>query len=172
MRLFFALWPDDATRAALAGAAALLNLRDGRPVRRADLHLTLAFLGEVPEARVAALCAMASALRATGFELDIAAAGWWRRSRVAWLAPTQVPAALTRLAAALTAGAGLAADAVGNYRPHLTVARGVRRPPGLLSAFSVLWPVQDFALISSISDAQGARYQVLAQWPLEAAVFD
>ena len=166
MRLFFALWPDDATRAALAGAAALLNLRDGRPVSRADLHLTLAFLGEVPETRVAALCAMAAALRATSFELDITAAGWWRRSRVAWLAPATVPLALTTLATALQQGAGIASEGAASYRPHVTVARTVRHPPTQPSAFSVHWAARDFALISSNSAATGARYQALGTWRL------
>ena len=172
MRLFFALWPDDATRAALAGAAALLNLRDGRPVVRADLHLTLAFLGEVPEVRVAALVAAAAALREDGFELDIAAAGWWRRSRVAWLAPRTVPTPLDALASALRHAAGLTEAGLGQYRPHITIARGVRRPPGLFAAFSVPWAVRSFALVSSNSAATGARYQVLAQWPLGGASVD
>ena len=172
MRPFFALSPDDATRAALAGAAALLNLRDGRPLARADLHLTLAFLGEVPDTRVAAVSAMAAALALPGFDLTISAAGWWRRSRVAWLAPATVPAALGALAHALHHGAGLAFDDAGGYRPHITVARAVRRPPGLMESFTVRWPVRDFALISSNSAAAGQRYQCLAQWPLEGVVCD
>lgn len=172
MRLFFALWPDDATRVALAGAAALLTLRDGRSVAQADLHVTLAFLGEVPQARVAALRMMAAALRQEPFELEIATAGWWRRSRVAWLSPSSVPAPLAALAASLHEGAGITAQAAANYRPHVTVARGVRRPPGLLAGFSVPWAVRSFALIASNSDAIGARYQSLAQWPLAGTVFD
>lgn len=176
MRLFFALWPDDATRAALAGAAALLNLRDGRLTARADLHLTLAFLGEVPDTHVEALCEMAATLRAPGFDLTVSAAGWWRRSHVAWLAPGAVPAPLAALAAALAAalhrGAERPFDDTGSYRPHITVARGVRRPPGLAASFSVPWQVRDFALISSNSSGSGPRYQCLAQWPLTPAVFD
>lgn len=172
MRLFFALWPDDATRDALASAAALLNLRDGRPAQRADLHMTLAFLGEVPEARVAALCAMAGGLRVSSFELGISAAGWWRRSRLAWLAPATVPPALTALGMALQQGAGIAAEGVASYRPHVTVARGVRRPPGLLASFSVPWAARDFVLVSSNSASTGPRYQTLAQWPLASACVD
>ena len=172
MRLFFALWPDDPTRAALAAAAALLTLRDGRPVAQAELHVTLAFLGEVPPARVAALKAMAAALRQGSFELEIATAGWWRRSRVAWLAAATVPAPLAALAASLHEGAGITAEAPTSYRPHVTVARGVRRPPGLLAGFSVPWTVRNFALIASNSEATGARYQTLAQWPLAGTVVD
>lgn len=171
-RLFFALWPDDATRSALADAAGLLSLRDGLPVASADLHVTLAFLGEVPQARMAELCAMAAALRQGAFELEISSAGWWRRSRVAWLAPSIVPAPLVALATCLRDGAGITSEGAANYRPHVTVARGVRRPPGLLAGFSVPWAVGNFALITSNSDVIGARYQTLAQWPLAGSVFD
>ena len=166
------MWPDAATRAALAAAAALLTLRDGRPVEPADLHVTLAFLGEVPQARVAELCAMAAALRQEPFELEIATAGWWRRSRVAWLAPLRVPAPLVALAAALRDGAGITTEPAASYRPHVTIARGVRRVPGLLAGFSVPWAVRSFALIASNSVATGGRYQSLAEWPLTGAVFD
>ncbi|MBK8958875.1 MAG: RNA 2',3'-cyclic phosphodiesterase [Proteobacteria bacterium] len=172
MRLFFALWPDDATRAAVASAASLLNLRDGRPLARADLHLTLAFVGEVPEERVGELGAMAAALDMPGFDLMLVAAGWWRRSRVAWLAPDVVPIPLQRLAAALRRGAELPVVDAGSFRPHVTVARGVRRPPGLLASFSVPWQVRDFALVSSNSQGPGPHYRCLAQWPLRDAVFD
>ena len=172
MRLFFALWPDDATRAALNAAAALLTLRDGRPVAHADLHVTLAFVGEVAESRVAELGAMAATLRPGAFELEISSAGWWRRSRVAWLAPASVPAPLVALATRLHEGAGITAAAPAHYRPHVTVARGVRRPPGLLASFSVPWAVRSFALIASNSGAVDARYQSLAEWPLTGVLVD
>ena len=172
MRLFFALGPDDATRAALAEAAALLTVRDGRPVAYADLHLTLAFLGEVPEASLPALKALAGSQRQRVFDLDIVVAGWWRRSRVVWLAPEQVPAPLAALAAALRAGAGLAGEATVPDQPHVTVARQVRHPPGLLAPIRVVWPVRDFALFCSNSSSTGPRYQTLAQWPLASACVD
>lgn len=172
MRVFFALGPDDATRAALAEAAALLTVRDGQPLAHADLHLTLAFLGEVPQQRLPALKAFAASLRHRAFDLDIAAAGWWRGSRVAWLAPLQVPAPLAALAAALRAGAGRAGDAAAHYQPHVTVARHVRRPPGLLGPVRVVWPVRDFALFCSNSSGTEPRYQTLAQWPLTSACVD
>ena len=55
-RLFFALWPDDAQRAALAHATRkAVRSSGGRPVPEHSLHVTLAFLGSVPERRVAEL---------------------------------------------------------------------------------------------------------------------
>jgi 2'-5' RNA ligase len=54
-RMFFALWPDAAARAALAGLAAeVVRGGGGRAPAAANLHLTLAFVGAVaPERREA-----------------------------------------------------------------------------------------------------------------------
>ena len=111
-------------------------------------------------------------MRPGAFELEISSAGWWRRSRVAWLAPASVPAPLVALATRLHEGAGITAAAPAHYRPHVTVARGVRRPPGLLASFSVPWAVRSFALIASNSGAVDARYQSLAEWPLTGVLVD
>ena len=51
MRLFFALWPDGDTRKAINGLARpAVRRAGGRPVPARHFHMTLAFLGEVPEA--------------------------------------------------------------------------------------------------------------------------
>ena len=92
-RLFFALWPDAAARDALAKAAACVDVREGHRVRPANLHLTLAFLGSVPAAAQAALMAAEPAPGAAAFTLEVGLAGWWRTSRVAWLAPLEEPLA-------------------------------------------------------------------------------
>ena len=58
-RLFCALWPDAATRAALENARSALFPLSGRPVEAANLHVTLVFLGAVDAARLPALIALA-----------------------------------------------------------------------------------------------------------------
>jgi 2'-5' RNA ligase len=58
MRLFFATFPDGETRNLIASAAASLPLGDGaRRVSCENYHITLAFAGEVSDAR-AARCAL------------------------------------------------------------------------------------------------------------------
>ncbi|MEQ8661605.1 MAG: RNA 2',3'-cyclic phosphodiesterase, partial [Gammaproteobacteria bacterium] len=138
-RLFFALWPDARTRDALAAAAAQVDVRDARRVRPENLHLTLAFLGAVPALAEDALCAVPPAPGATSFALDIGLAGWWRDSRVAWLAPLDVPDALPALHAAVSSAARAAgiAPACQPYRPHVTIARAARRAPRAAGAFAV-----------------------------------
>ena len=50
-RVFFALWPDDATRAAISRATReAVRLSGGRPIAKERLHVTVAFLGELTAA--------------------------------------------------------------------------------------------------------------------------
>lgn len=59
-RLFFALWPDEPSRAALADATQeFVRGRGGRPVPAGNFHVTLAFLGSVREELVPELLAIA-----------------------------------------------------------------------------------------------------------------
>mgnify|MGYP000476470295 CR=1 FL=1 len=55
-RIFFALWPDDAVRQALFHWQTHNLSGKVRWSHRADLHLTLHFLGMVDEARIDELC--------------------------------------------------------------------------------------------------------------------
>ena len=50
-RVFFALWPDDATRAAISRATReAVRTSGGRPIAKERLHVTIAFLGELTAA--------------------------------------------------------------------------------------------------------------------------
>lgn len=62
-RLFLALWPTAAMQSELADAARAVmeSARGGREIPRESLHLTLAFLGSVPEASLPTLRKLASA---------------------------------------------------------------------------------------------------------------
>ena len=168
-RLFLALWPDSATRAALAAAAR--DLLDGvraRPVPAENLHLTLAFLG--PTAAARRLCAEAAAarLRLPGFRLVLDEAGFFARAGVVWLGCRQAPAPLLELVQGLRTGladCGFAPD-TRPYRAHVTVGRKLRGRPRLAPPPPLAWEVRDFVLVRSRTRPDGAAYEVLTRWPL------
>lgn len=169
LRLFFALWPGEGVREALWQASRqLVRASGGKPVPRENLHLTLAFLGSVPEALLPALREAAASLALPGFSVTLDQAGYWPRPRVAWLAPTRLPPALPALVSDLwRAMAGFPVEPdTRPYRPHLTLARKVSRPGPLVLSQPVHWPVSEFCLVRSVSDRAGARYEPLARYHL------
>lgn len=166
-RLFFALWPDEAAREALAAASRRLAARcGGRPVPAANLHLTLVFLGEVDPGRIPALRRAAQAAPGEGFTLVLDLVGAFRRAGVAWAGCRRPPPELLALQADLerrVRAAGFACDERA-FAPHLTLARKVRDPVEVGEAPAVAWRVGAFALVESARGEGG--YRTLAEWPL------
>lgn len=172
LRLFFALWPDEALRAALAAITADLAAEcGGRATARANLHVTLAFLGSVPRERVAAFETMAAALPREPFELQLDTLGYWRRSGIVWAGAARVPAALLRLAADMKHGLQALGWPVDErpFAAHATLVREARRGPANPALALPPWSVSDFVLVSSTQHAGGVHYAPLGRWRLRPA---
>lgn len=172
-RLFFALWPDPATREALAHATRkAVRHSGGRPVPAGNLHATVAFLGTVAAGTLPALEAAGAAAAAAGqpFPLLLDAIEFWSKPQVL-VATGPTPPAAVELAGRLWRAAvplGIARD-LRPLRIHLTLARKVRKPAPGLALHPVAWTVADLALVESVTDPAGARYTPLARWPFGAA---
>jgi 2'-5' RNA ligase len=168
LRLFFALWPDTATRSALDHAAA--NLHDawgGRRMRADSLHLTLAFLGATPTAKLDAVKDAAGSVGVAGFTITLDRYACWQHNRIGWLGAQQVPTALTQLADVLALALcerELTVDAK-PFVPHVTVLRNTACADASAIA-PVVWRAQDFALVASPGADAAEGYRVLARWPL------
>ena len=168
-RLFFALWPDDAVRAALHQASMDLLGKRIKRISQDNLHLTLAFAGTVTAPVRACLEAGAGKLRCPAFELSIDHAGHWPRPRIIWIGPTHTPPALWSLAGqlhALLGDCGLQSE-TRPYLPHITLARKVSKPPASAHIDAMHWSIRHFCLLESVSGARGVSYRRLVSWTLE-----
>jgi 2'-5' RNA ligase len=172
-RLFFALWPSEAMRDALVHATRkAVRSSGGRPVPGESLHLTLAFLGPVAERRVAELTPLAREVAAVAsaetIDLLFDRLEHWRAAQLLCALPAAPPmsvgALAQRLKERLSAG-GFALD-LKPFRPHVTVARKVPRPPRTLAMHPLLWTFTGFALIESRTEPSGALYSVVESYPL------
>jgi len=172
--LFFALWPDDALRQQLMQYRDTLAAHaDGRPIPAENIHLTLAFLGRTDARRRACVETLANAIQCPPFELQLNRSGYWPRPRVWWIAPVEMPEALTALAADLHAGAegcGLKLDAR-PYRAHITLMRKPAHSPKDTDLQPLNWPVDRFVLVRSIILPQGVKYEVVREWKLAEEEF-
>ena len=164
-RLFFAVWPDAPAVKYLHEAARDAQRHcGGRLMCRETLHLTLAFLGEVPAARVADATAVADDMSFAPFTLTLDRLDYWKHNRILWAGGES--AELAMLATSLGDGlraAGFRLDA----RPfvaHLTLLREARceAPP---VADPVAWPVREFTLVESNLAPGGSRYDIIGRWP-------
>lgn len=131
MRLFIAMnFPEELRTRWVEGAAALRAVAPGaRWAPPAQMHLTLAFLGERPESIISPLTSGLDGIAATSPRLSVAVQGigafpTWRHARIVWLGVEQSPP-LMRLAEAIAHTCrelGMPGESR-PFHPHITLAR-------------------------------------------------
>ena len=181
MRLFFSVPLADEARSAASSAVRAMKRAAGDAAlswtKDEQLHFTLAFLGERPEADLPRLREVASSCaRLSAFELILSGAGAFpnpRRPRILWLGAGQGGPELTELAACLAAGLRSAGFELEDrpFHAHLTVARvkpggerGASRalgasPQGELARMRV----DRLHLMQSQLSPQGAKHAVVGE---------
>ncbi len=169
-RLFFALWPDEALRQQLKRLLAKEPFRaiDARPVPPENFHITLRYLGLLPVSQRVCAEQIADNIHADSFQLVLDQAGYWRSPKVAWLGASKIPPILLNLVRELETGlelCGLEPESR-SYQPHLTFLRKAR-PEALPSTIPpVIWQVDRFVLVHSITLPEGVRYEIVRSWNL------
>lgn len=169
MRLFFALWPPAATVAALAAwAKGAQALAGGRATRRESIHLTLAFLGEVAEARAEDAIRAARSVRGTKHALPIERAKVWAHNQIGWVGPERTPPALVHLTNSLRQSLLAEGFAIEDrpFAAHVTLLRKVGKAALLPRLPALEWPVDEFTLVHSRLSQKGSSYEVLARFGL------
>ena len=166
--MFFALVPLPSLAQSLGALARDLARRArGRPVPAENVHLTLAFVGAWPHARLPELLDIGAQLGGAPIELRLDTLGGFRRAGVAWIGAAATPP-LTALATSLAtrlAALGVALDDR-PLAPHVTLVRKCRGPYPDERVAPFAWKADAVTLLESQTRAEGARYRPLARWPL------
>lgn len=164
-RVFFALWPDAATRKQMQTIAAGIPLAPRQRVNADNLHVTLVFIGGVEDELLPAIVQPMAAIKAAPFTLRFDQLSFWRKPRILCLTCSQVDTAVLQLVADLSAPlAALQIDLdTRPYSPHITLARHVAAKPEL-SFESLIWRAEGFALVESVATRDGTVYQPLHTW--------
>lgn len=181
MRLFLAVELPATVQAALSRLASELGARlhGWRFVRPGSVHLTLRFLGEVPDDTDAASRRAWRAAAGAGRAARLAVGGLGTfppgsRPRVLWVGVREVGGggALAELAAGLESAARQAGfePEPRPFRPHLTLARAARgarpQPPDADEAVLAEFDAGEVVLFRSRLLRDGARYTPLERFPL------
>ena len=167
-RLFFALWPPASIALALHKAAeAALPITKGRIMDQESLHLTLAFLGDIPITRVRDVQAIAASIQQPAFDVRLDQVSYWPHNRLLWAGCRQPPPPLMALATTLQSqlrNAGFPLEER-PFVPHVTLQRHCQAahesslPP-------LCWRADHFALVASNPQLGRAHYTTLMEWPL------
>ena len=172
MRLFAAAWPDEEALAHLEAALSSLRnpLGDLRWRPRLRWHVTLAFLGEVDEARLPAVRRALGDVAARHDQVDaVALAGAGAFGRIVWVGLEPRPSALEPVAHDLARSLRERGFPIERraWTPHLTVARARSATAQVPQACEALhdyagpgWPVREITLVRSTT-GPSPEYAVL-----------
>lgn len=128
MRAFLAVEPSGEALDALQGFVGALGAHRNwlRPVKREQIHLTLRFFQDIPEAQAAAMKEALSGAGLRGFQAQLTSIGCfpkWKRPRVIWVgcSPAEEWKALHGSVEEKLAALGFQKDP--RFHPHITLAR-------------------------------------------------
>ena len=163
MRCFIAAWPDEPTRLALRSVSDDVQKRVEH--RRAsevdDLHLTLAFIGELADDVAYDLSDAIASVRFRPFTWRLDTLGFFSEAGVVWIgASAEATKSLTALAERVRALLDHVAVAYDRrpLAPHVTLLRGVKN----FVAEKVVpfeWHIDSIALYRSSAARRAPRYQ-------------
>jgi 2'-5' RNA ligase len=173
LRLFFALRPDRAARAALHRLAQEVAHRgQGRAPAETNLHVTVAFVGKAAESDVATLSAIGQRIAQAILPFDVVLDRIGGTSYgIAWLAPDRASEALGELHHVLADALRAQGFAVERrmFRPHVTLARDCIRAAHRGQVAPIRWRAERLTLESSTLAPGGSQYRTLASWPFADA---
>ncbi len=144
------------------------HLACGEPVPTQNLHLTIAFVGEVPWERVAELRRIGAGLRVPRCELQFDALEYWPKPEVVVVAAREIPESLANVWQELHARLAASQFALTpkRLRPHVTLARKVSQAPVLQPITPVAWQADQCCLVRSQGGSTHAIYTVVDTWSL------
>jgi RNA 2',3'-cyclic 3'-phosphodiesterase len=164
LRLFFALWLDVEVTRQLAQVAGQLNLESrSRRIDPKNYHVTLAFVGEVPAAKLAVLQQIGRSLHARQFTFSCDSIEFWPESQVVVATARATPPGLIDLGRKLNDAIGLPPE---RLRAHVTLARKVTQASVPQAMSPVVWRATNFSLIRSDTGGVESAYTVLDTWSL------
>jgi len=171
VRLFVAAWPTDTVVRLLGELRTSLEESGLRWVRPEHWHVTLAFLGSVPDQELDALTAALGAAAASEHPVTaVLGPATTALGRGVLCVPVDGLDALAITVGAASAPFGRAEDGeTGPFTGHLTLARARRgRVPAHLlgSPANASWRVEELALVSSVTGREGPRYTTEARFTL------
>ncbi|HHH0144433.1 TPA: RNA 2',3'-cyclic phosphodiesterase [Yersinia enterocolitica] len=169
-RLFFALTlPDVLQQRIVQWRADNFPPETGRPIAAANLHLTLAFLGEVSHAKAQVLQQQAGRINQSGFNVTLDDIGHWPGSGVVWLGCKNPQRGLLQLAQLLrsqVARSGCYQTPL-PFHPHVSLFRGAIRPVAIpAKTTNESFQADHFSLYESVYARGRTRYNMVQSWPL------
>jgi 2'-5' RNA ligase len=141
-----------------------------KSVPMVNFHITLSFLGQVSDKALDMLCSRMDKTEFAKVSLKLERMAYWPKPKVLFLAPSHTPQSLVTLAKATERIANSCKIVMrqDDYKPHVTIARGLKsNPPCELFPPNVSCEFDKVHLFESVSGKHGVRYPIRKSWQLK-----
>lgn len=164
-RCFLACWPGPEISACLDELSGTLRKQvGGRRVPLKNIHVTLAFLGDLIPAQLSAVENCCPSMTKC-FDLTLDRIGYWKQGGIVW-AGTRVPdpgfMEFAELIRDSLRRVGFRVD-TRPFVPHLTLLRRARRRPRA-RVEAIEWRIEEYSLVASELKPTGSHYSILRRW--------
>lgn len=167
-RLFFACWPDDAVRESIMATSDEIIIPNGRRIQAENLHLTLAFIGDVSEQQAERYALAAESVNAPAFDMTLQGYGHFQRPKVFYMGVPSIPKALQQLYEGLNEQLipqGYHPEQRA-YTPHVSLYRKAEQLVETLPAIAIDWHIDRFFLAESTFGPGYAIYRRIQEYKL------
>lgn len=166
-RMFLGLWPNEEQIDQLYAVQSAYT-QMGREVPPENFHITLLFLGNISNSTVESLRHGLSDLMIQPFSVRLDRLGYFDKTKIFWIGPTHVPEQMNVLFKNVRQQAQRCEirHLTKKYVPHTTLLRqceGLSTDPIL---HPIDWYVDEFHLIESRMEPEGAQYYTVDTFPL------
>ncbi len=129
-----------------------------------NLHVTLAFLGELTAPQVSAVISCCHPLPAR-FRIKLDRLGFWQNRGLVWIGAREADPEFTQFVEDLRHRLRRLGFRIDQrlFVPHITLLRKARRRPRI-ALNGLEWTIDEYTLSASELRTDGARYSVLNRW--------
>ncbi len=166
-RLFLAIWPNEQQ------IEKLLELQSsyvgrGREVLPENFHVTLLFIGNTPYELTDCIVQNLQDISVQPFHMKLDRLGYFDKTKIFWVGPTDTPSELESLYKSVrncVQYCGISPLSK-RYVAHVSLLRNSQIPISNPDFTPIEWQVEEFHLVESRLDKDGARYYSLSSFPL------
>ncbi len=166
-RMFLAVWPNEQQ---------LEKLHElqcdytgwGREVIPENFHITLLFLGNISYEVAECLTQSVQDVMVHPFNVTLDRLGYFDKTKIFWVGPSKVPRELESLYKSVRNCAqhcGISKLSK-RYVPHVTLLRNCEVPITNPDFKPIEWEIEEFHLVESRIDRDGAHYYTVETFPL------
>ncbi|MDC1284362.1 RNA 2',3'-cyclic phosphodiesterase [Gammaproteobacteria bacterium] len=166
-RMFLTVWPNEAQ------IEQLYQLQGdyigyGKEVSPENLHMTLLFMGDMPDDQVDCLIQNARDLAVRPFSISLDRLGYFPKTKIFYVAPSVIPEELTRLQRGLRSCAQHCGvrQLSKRYLPHVSLQRKSEIPLSNPSFAPIEWEIDEFHLVESRLDHRAVLYNSVESFSL------